>query len=1015
MPRLFSHLATLLFCACSLMATEYHGIVSYAGLPLPGATLTATQGDKTFSAVTDPDGRYSFPNLPDGDYSITVEMLCFSPVKKDVTIAFGVPSAEWELKLLPAEEIKAASVVAPPPPATTETLTSSAAPTASTPAAPAKASAKQGKNSAAVAPQNTPSGFQKTDVNASAAPPPSEAASAAPAGGDASDSMAINGSVNNGAASPFGQSQAFGNNRRGPGSLYNGAFQIVSNNSALDATPYSITGQDTPKASQNLLNFGASVGGPIRIPRLYHPAQNAPSFFFGYQLIRNRTATTNPYLLPTAAQRAGDISPTDVVPVSLISPQALSLLRFYPMPNFTSASNYNYQTAIRNKNETDQFQGRVNKTINRTNQIQSQFSFQDSRTQAANLFGFLDTTDILGYDVNVSLNHRFTQRLFMTYKIDFSRQSTTVTPQFANKENVSGEAGITGNLQDPRDWGPPSLGFSSGIAGLSDGTTAANKNQTAWVGLTGYFIRSPHNFTFGADYKRQEFNSISQSNPRGSFTFTGAGTGNDFQDFLTGVVDTSSIAYGNADKYFRANLYDAYVTDDWRVTPGLTLNIGARYEYNSPISEIYGRLVNLDIASGYTNSAPVIGFSPTGSLTGQKYPSSLVRPDRAGIQPRIGLAWRPISGSSLVVRAGYGMNFDTSAYQSIASRMAQQSPLSKSLSVSNSLADPLTLANGFNASPTSTATTFAIDPNFRLGYVHTWQVSIQRDLPGSLILNATYLGIKGTRGVQSFYPNTYPSGVTNPCATCEPGYIYVTSNGNSESEQGNVQLRRRLHNGFTATLVYTYAKSIDDAALGGRGQGTAVVAQNWLDLSAERALSTFDQRHNVNFTMQYTTGVGVHGGMLEDGWRGTLFKEWTITTAIAAGTGTPLTPQYFSALTGTSCTSCIRPNYTGASLYDAPTGLFLNPAAYAPPLPGQFGNAGRDSIEGPDKFSLNASMQRTFRYKSRYNLDVRLDTTNALNHVTYTGWVTNVTSPSFGSPQQANAQRVVQATLRMRF
>lgn len=1023
MPSICKFLAAVLICAFSLSATEYHGRVSFGGLPLQGATLTAKQGDKTFSAVTGMDGMYSFPNLPDGDYSVTVEMLCFAPVTKSITIAFGVPTAEWELKLLPAEEIKASAVAAPPPAATSaapapnsSAMTSRAEAGSAAPPASAKPAAKKGRNQP-VGPANTSSAFRKTDVNAAATPPgQSEAASASPAGsGDAADSFAINGSVNNGAASAFGQSQAFGNNRRGPGSLYNGGFSLMADNSALDATPYSITGQNTPKAAQNRLTFGVTFGGPLRIPHLYNPVNNRPTFNIAYQLTRNRNATTNPYLVPTADQRAGNLGAGGIVPQSLISPQALSLLRFYPLPNFTSGSQYNYQTAIRSQTYQDGLQSRINKTLNRNNQVFGQFSWQNTRARNTNLFGFLDLTNTQGFDVNVNRNHRFTQRLFMTYKLDFSRQTTDVIPYFENKENVSGEAGITGNLQDPRYWGPPSLSFSSGIAGLSDSNQATNKNQTSWAGLTGYFIRSPHNFTFGADYKRQQFNQLSQQNPRGSFSFTGAATGNDFRDFLTGVADTSSIAYGNADKYFRSNLYDVYMTDDWRVSPSLTLNIGVRYEYSSPISELYGRLVNLDISRGFTQQAPVLGLKPVGSITGQKYPASLVRPDYTIPQPRIGLAWRPISGSSLVVRAGYGITYDTSVYQSIASRMAQQSPLSKSLSVSGSTANPLTLANGFNASPTSTPNTFAIDPDFRIGYVHTWSISVQRDLPGSLILNATYLGIKGTRGIQSFYPNTYPAGATNPCPACQPGYLYLASNGNSTSEQGNVQLRRRLHNGFTATLVYTYAKAIDDAALGGRAQGTSVIAQNWLNLSAERGLSSFDQRHNLNFTTQYTTGVGTRGGMLLDGWRGRLVKEWTITSSIVVGTGSPQTPLYFSALTGTSCSTCIRPNYTGAPLYAAPAGLFLNPAAFTAPLTGQFGNAGRDSIEGPNRFGLNASMQRTFRYKDRYTIDLRLDSTNALNHVTYSSWVTNITSPTFGSPAGANQQRIVQITTRVRF
>ena len=481
MPQLyrFPALLALLFCAFSMTATEYHGRVMFSGLPLPGATIIASQGDQKVVAVTGLDGTYSFPNLADGDWSIQIEMLCFAPVKKDVTIAFGVPTAEWELKLLPADEIKATSVAAPPPAVAPALTTTAATPATAAPAAAAaKPGAKKGKG-AALPPVNTASGFQRTDVNAAATPPTqSEAAGAAPAGGDASDSFAINGSVNNGAASAFGQSQAFGNNRRGPGSLYNGAFQIVSNNSALDAENYSVTGQNTPKPSQNLLNFGASVGGPLRIPHLINP-NSAPTFFVAYQLIRNHTATTNPYLVPTAAQREGDISATDVIPQSMISPQALSLLRFYPLPNFAGSSAYNYQTAIRSTVAQDSLQSRLtSKTFKRSNQLYGGFSFQNTRNQNNNLFSFLDHTNTLGYDINANWNHRFTQRLFMTYKVDFNRQTTQVLPFFANKENVSGEAGITGNNQNPLYWGPPSLSFSSGIAGLSDANQATNKNQT---------------------------------------------------------------------------------------------------------------------------------------------------------------------------------------------------------------------------------------------------------------------------------------------------------------------------------------------------------------------------------------------------------------------------------------------------------------------------------------------------------------------------------------------------------
>src|ERR1700691_1466517 len=133
-------------------------------------------------------------------------------------------------------------------------------------------------------------------------------------------------------------------------------------------------------------------------------------------------------------------------------------------------------------------------------------------------------------------------------------------------------------------------------------------------------------------------------------------------------------------------------------------------------------------------------------LTGNHYPSSLIRPDRLGFEPRIGVSWRPIPASTIVVRAGYGVYHDTSVYQTTALDLAQQAPFSKSLSVENGAACPLTLANGFNPCSSITPDTFAVDPNFRVGYAQEWKLSAQRDLPAAIQFTATYLGVKGTRG-----------------------------------------------------------------------------------------------------------------------------------------------------------------------------------------------------------------------------------------------------------------------------
>ena len=189
-----------------------------------------------------------------------------------------------------------------------------------------------------------------------------------------------------------------------------------------------------------------------------------------------------------------------------------------------------------------------------------------------------------------------------------------------------------------------------------------------------------------------------------------------------------------------------------------------------------------------------------------------MRGDLHGVEPRVAISWRPIPASTLVVRAGYGIYDDTSIYLAAAESMAQQAPLSTSLNVQRSASCPLTLANGFLNCAGTTADGFAVDPNLKVGYAQAWQLQAQRDLPGALVMTATYLGTKGTHGTQEFLPNTYPIGAVNPCPQCPVGFVYRTSGGNLEREAGEIQLRRRLRAGVTASLDYTYAKSVDDDA-----------------------------------------------------------------------------------------------------------------------------------------------------------------------------------------------------------
>jgi trimeric autotransporter adhesin len=1017
-------LVALLALPCVATAAEYHGLVSYGGLPVPGATVTVTQDGKKFVTVTDTQGLYSFPTLANGPAGLVVEMTGFSPIKQDVVIGTDA-TGKWELQLMSLDAIR-----------TTLKPTISADITVVQARSEAKKTADAPKPAAGQAPQAVP---EETAQRAA-------------------DGLLVNGSVNNAATSQFTLAQRFGNTASGK-SLYNFMVNVRVDNSALDARSYSLAGINTSKPQTSQITGGFAAQGPIKIPGVL---RNGPNLFVGYQRTQNSVAVTTPGLVPDAAMRSGNLSgltnsqgqpiviydpatglpfPGNKVPVS---PQAEALLKLYPSPNFMGNGQYNYQIPLITDTHADALDSNVSKTISRRDQLTGTFAATSTRFSSTNLMGFVDATRALGLASKINWSHTFNARLRVNLGYQFSRLSNRITPYWQNRADVSGQAGITGNSEAPVDWGPPTLTFVGGLSSLTDGISSFLRNGTNGVSLIARWTKSPHNISVGGDFRRQQFNYISQANPRGTFSFTGtattgatAGSGSDVADFLLGVPDASTISFGNADKYLRQSVYDAYVADDWRVNPQLTVNVGARWEYGSPATEVKDRLVNLDVASGFAAVRPVLASDPTGVLTGDQYPSSLMRTDRSGIEPRIGVSMRPIPGSSMVISGGYGITYDTSVYQGIAIQLAQQAPLAKSLTVQNSADCRLSLANGFILCPGSTAQTFGVDPNYRVGYAQTWNLKVQRDLPGSLQLLATYTGIKGTRGGQLFLPNTNPVGAANPCSNCPVGFEYLTSNGNSTREAGQIQLRRRLHSGFTATVLYTYSKSIDDdSALGGGavtqgsttgGQSTTssqttpatasappTIAQDWRNLRGERGLSTFDQRHLVNVLVQYTTGMGKGGGTLLSGWRGRLYKEWTVQTQITVGTGLPQTP-IDSSVTVAGYSAFVRPNVTGVPLYAPPPGLFLNPAAYAPAAAGQWGNARRDGITGPGQFSLNAAMVRTFRLDSKVNLDAQVAASNAFNHVAYTSWITNINSTQFGLPQSANGMRSIQTSLRLRF
>jgi hypothetical protein len=783
------------------------------------------------------------------------------------------------------------------------------------------------------------------------------------------------------------QPPAIGNNRRQRAAPYSGALSLVLGNSAWNARPFSFGGSGVAPRYGDV-QFGGTLAGPLRIPRLLRTAaQLTVSYHHGGL----HSATSQSALVPTAAQRRGDLSassavirdprtnaafPGNVIPVERISPQAVALLAYYPLPGTSTARGANLDKAIVAATTTDAVQVSASRNLSFRTTVAASLAYQRSTTETRGLFDFLDSSRQSSMESAINWTRRVSARLTLRARYQFSRRAAHVIPFFAHRLDVSGDAGIAGNDRAPANWGPPAVLFPD-LADLRDANYQRTITTDHGGGLEATVRRGRHNIIAGADVRHGASRLASQPDARGTLAFTGAMTGDPFGDFLLGLPSSSTIAFGRSAVSLAGAAYDAYVTDDWRLSR-VTLTLGARYEYEPTLVP-------------------------------------LLQPDRRGLEPRLALSWRPVAGSTLVIRSGYGIYRNLGVYQPLAQLLAFQPPYARTLSVQSSADAPLALANPFPESIPS-ASTFVVQPAFRVGYAHNWHLSVQRDLPGSLTIVASYLGANGSGLMQASLPNTYPAGAANPCPSCGSGYVLIASNGSSLRNAAQLTLRRRLHDGLTASAQYTIARATDNAATFSNAvisPHALSIAQDWRDLDAERGPSPFDQRHLLTMQVQYTSGGG-EKTTLTPGLVRRALRNWTLGGQLTAGSGLPFTPVFFSTIGGSGFTG-VRPRLTGIPAAPTARGSSANAAAYGAPAPGTWGNAPRNSIRGPALFSFDANLSRAFAVRGRSSVEVRVSATNVLNRVTFSTINTVVTSPQFGLPTAANPMRRLQASLRVRF
>ncbi len=1090
-----------------------HGLVKSGNMPLPGATVTATNtltGQKaiTWTAV---DGTYDLQVPVKGRYVIRVQMAGFAPFTQEVVVTPPVDSvtsvanvqADLEMVLLSRAR------QAPPP----DSL-------AQIPGAPSGARGNTGANA---------SRFQSLSVMQSEGADQAEngADQSAPAGmpgmapDSATESVAVSGTTQNPMGSLSGDDfrervQEFQQQGGGPGGLGGGGFGggrggggfggggpiffgggrggrfdinrphgslfYTVGDSALNAGPFALTDQPSTKPSGMQNRFGGSIGGPLNIPHIYNGGTKT-FYFINYTGNRSENPYDQYSTVPTLLERMGDFSQTTItsqggsgpptqVPVQLynpftaqlipganlansgltISPIAQGLLPFIPMPNLPGAQkNFHFVTSV--NSDSDDLNLRINHTFGAApaprqrgggggfggrggaraprNNLTIGVHYHATASNQSNPFPSVGgTLNLRAWDVPISYT-RSIGKLTNTARVDFNTSRSRTQNLFAFSQDITGTLGITGVSQNPFDWGLPNLSFTH-YGSLNDINPSFTRNQTVTFGDAVVWNHGKHSWRFGGDFRRIELNSEADTDPRGTFVFTGENTaqfvngqpvpntGYDFADFLLGLPQQTSLAtalnlQSTNTYHFRGNSWDAYAQDEWKLRGNLTLNLGVRWEYVSPFSELNKRISNLILSPAVLNpslSNPTL----TQVLSGQDgYPSTLVHPDRNNFAPRIGIAWKPLA--NMVVRTGYGINYNTGAFQTIATKLAFQPPFANTETNVQTAPGELTLANGFPTPPSGLLTnSYAVDPNYRLGYVQLRFLDIQQQIRPTLLLNLDYTGSKGTHLDNEIAPNSPITGIRIPTAQA---FLWQTDQGYSSANSGSVRLRKRLQRGVSIGGTYTWSKVIDDvSSIGGGGFS---LAQDPFNLAAERGLSSLDQPQKFTADYLWELPFGHDRRWLAGNspWRA-IFGDWTWSGDWTIADGTFVTPTVLGNFSDVNrgINGVLRADVVSNVPVTVPNPSILdwfNTAAFTAPPAGQYGNARRNSIEGPGQVVFDMSFNKVIPMKESRSLEIRASASNTFNHPNFTSIDTTVNSPTFGEVVGAGAMRTITMTARFRF
>jgi hypothetical protein len=896
-----------------------------------------------------------------------------------------------------------------------------------------------------------------------------------------------------------GSGQVVVETKSGGDTFHGSAWDYVRNND-LDAIQYFAT--SAPPLHQNI--YGYTLGGPVIIPKLYNTHRTRKTFFFAsnqWQAI-NKGSVIRGAVFPQA-MRGGDLSASPTLPVegltldahsqallagegrtnciagpttlnsACLDPIATGLLNAYvPLPNNVAGGFQNYLNLTPGINTQLDYQFRVDHQINKDNLFIARIMYEPvlnrfpndlwSGTPYSTIRDAFYTSSFNGL---VRVQSQITPNLMNTAGIaeaddrpHILLESPGTMPSGLSITQSFPNAPINNRVPNISiDEGWSGMGVGSQPISASDGEGIVS-DDVSWV-------RGSHVLQLGALYMFGIKRQTVFTNPQGTFNFSGVHTGDPAADYLLGLNASYSQDSSEREGYIHYRQGEAYVQDDWRVKPRLTLNLGVRYVYFSNDTISGDQVTSFEPSLYQSSQAPVVttngSFVVNGSnqpLTAGGQPANLLNglafagqngvssgfftPVKTNFGPRVGFAYRLTQDGATSIRGGYGIGYSRIPTAQVYYAYGANPPFNQTANILNSLLDNGT-AGGSAVAPTPESLT-SVPFSFKAASIQSYSLTLERQIKSNMVATLAYAGSQSrhlTDGVGGGNDINFPLPVNEPSAAgCLPAGQAASSaydfdpcinSGTSSAQytrpyQGYSTIDYQYdegtgnYNALESSLVYhagasqfsaayTWSKTLATVGAHCSGCGTSQSAgpQNPRDFAAEYGPPDYDFRNDVVGTWVYAIPFSSHLNKTAD----LALGHWSFQGLAAHQSGFALSPSLSTSTNG----QADRPNVVGKISKVGKQNEWFDTTGFQAPNFGFFGNARNGTIRGPGYTSLTLSLYKSFPIYDRFNLQFRAEAFNALNHPNFNNVDTGLGDGSFGQLTNTGDPRIMEFALKMFF